>query len=235
MKRKRPFFLVSVLSRALPPRVREEIVGDLLEDFERHGRSRLWLLFQVIALSWAYRPRRRPAVSKPAAIADDARSGVRSLRRRPAFAVIAGSLVALGIGANAAMFQWVDALWNRSLPFREPEHLGRIFQTRDGSRESLSPPNFFDLAEQTASFASLASYWSPSVTLTGNGEPEKLLAATVSHAFFEVLGVEPFVGRGFSPEDDRPGADRVAVLGYGLYQRRFAGDPAVVGRSVLLD
>lgn len=232
MKRKPPRFSVWILNRVLPARLREEVVGDLIEDFERHRRSRLWVFAQALSIAWTYRERRPKRAEM---LVDDARCGVRSLRRRPAFAIVAGTLLALGIGANAATFQWIDALWNRSLPYEEPERLFRVFQTREGTRESLSPPNFFDVAEDTDTFASVASYWSPRVTLTGVGEPEKLLAATVSHGFFDALGVAPFAGRSFAPEDDRPGAARVAVVGYGLFQRRFGGDRAIVGRDVLLD
>jgi predicted permease len=212
--------------------VREEIVGDLLEDFERHDRSRVWILAQALSIAWTYRERRPKHHWK---LVDDTRSGLRSIRRRPAFALAAGMLLALGIGANAATFRWMDSLWNRSLPYEAPEHLVRIFQTREGIREPLSPPNFFDLTEEGDAFSGVASYWSPTVTLTGDGEPEKLLAATVSHSLFEVLGVAPYAGRDFVPEDDRPGAPRVAILGYGFFQRRFAGDRAVLGRDVVLD
>jgi putative ABC transport system permease protein len=169
------------------------------------------------------------------ALLHDARSGARSLRRRPAFALAAGALLALGVGLNAAMFQWTDALWNRALPYPEPDRLVQVFHTREGSRESLSPPNYFDLAEERDVFEEVAAYWSPNLTLTGDADPEKLLAATVSHPFFDVLGVAPFMGRSFTADDDRPGAPPVAVLGHGLLQRRFAGDRAVVGRDILLD
>ena len=146
MKRRPPRLALAILNRALPAPVREEIVGDLLEDYERHGRSRLWILSQALSIAWTYRER-RPRTS--GALFDDLRSGVRSLRRRPAFAIVAGTVLALGIGANAAMIQWVDALWNRSVPYPEPERLVRVFQVRGESRDSLSPPNYFDLAEET--------------------------------------------------------------------------------------
>lgn len=235
MNRKPPRLALALLNRLLPIVVREEIEGDLIEEFERHRRTRLWFCRQVLSISWAYRP--RPGVGKEAAgtFLDDVRSGARSLRRRPAFTGFAASLLALGIGVNAAMFQWVDALWNRAVPYPEPDRLIRLFHARERGRENLSPPNYFDLADEPDVFERLAGYWSPSLTLTGDGEPEKLLAAAVSHGFFEVLGVAPIAGRSFASEDDRPGAVPVAVLGYGLFQRRFAGDRAVVGRDILLD
>ncbi len=232
---KPPRLALAILNRAVPAAAREEIEGDLIEEYERHGRTRFWFWRQAVSIAWTYRP--RPAVKEPVAevLFDDARSGFRSLRRRPAFAIVAGTLLALGVGVNAAMFQWADALWNRPLPYAEPERLVRVFHAREGSRENLSPPNYFDLAEETELFEGLAGYWSPSLTLTGTGDPEKLLAATVTHGFFEVLGVAPVVGRHFAPEDDRPAAPLVAVLGYGLFQRRFASDRGIVGRDILLD
>jgi putative ABC transport system permease protein len=233
MNRRPPRLALALLHRALPDAVREEIVGDLIEDF--HGRSRLWLWRQAISIAWTYRPRRAAKERVAGALFDDARSGLRSLRRRPAFAAVAGTLLALGVGLNAAMFQWADALWNRPLPYSEPERLVRVFHAREEGRENLSPPNYFDLASERDVFEAVAGYWSPSLTLTGDGEPEKLLGATVSHRFFEVLGVAPVAGRTFTPEDDRPGAQPVAILSYGLFQRRFAGDRRVVGRDVLLD
>lgn len=159
MRRKPPRFALALLHRAVPAAVREEIVGDLIEDFERHGRSRLWLFRQAVSIAWTYRA--RPAVKEPVAEAlfDDARSGVRSLHRRPAFAVVAGTLLALGVGVNAAMLQWADALWNRPLPYPEPERLVRVFHAREGSRENLSPPNYFDLAEERDVFEGVAGYW----------------------------------------------------------------------------
>jgi hypothetical protein len=235
MTRRPPRLGLALLSRFLPAAAREEIEGDLIEEYQRHRRTRLWFWTQMLSISWSYRP--RPTAKKRIAetLVDDLRSGARSIRRRPAFGLVGGTLLALGVGVNAAMFQWIDALWNRTLPYPEPERLVHVFQTREGGRENLSPPNYFDLTEEPDLFERVAGYWSPSLTLTGDGEPEKLLAATVSHGFFEVLGVTPLLGRSFTPEDDRPGAPRVAVLGFSLFHRRFANDGAVVGRDILLD
>ena len=102
----------------------------------------------------------------------------------------------------------------------------RVFQTRGGTRGSLSPPNYFDLREDQGVFSGLAAYWSPSVTLTGEGDPERLLAATVSYNLFDVLGVPPVLGRAFTAEDDEPGAPLVAIVGHGLFARRFGSDHA---------
>ncbi len=103
-------------------------------------------------------------------------------------------------------------------------------------RRSISPPNYFDLKDQARSFAGVAAYWSPSVNLSGDGsDPEKIQAATCSYDLFSVLGVNALVGRALTADDDVPGARRVAVLGHGLWKRRFGGDPGVVGRETMLD
>ena len=132
MKRRPPGLAIALLNRALPRTVREEIVGDLLEDFERHRRSRFWLLRQAVAIAWTYRPRSRGTGPAAEALLDDARSGARAARRRPAFAIVAGTLLALGVGVNAAMFQWVEALWNPPLSYPAPDRLVRVFQAREG-------------------------------------------------------------------------------------------------------
>jgi hypothetical protein len=118
-------------------------------------------------------------------------------------------------------------------PTGTPSSLVSTFEiNRNGQRRSLSPPNYFDLKEQTRAFSGMAAYWSPSVSISGSdGEPEKVLAATCSNELFAVLGVSPQLGRGIQLEDDVPGATRVAVLGHGLWQRRFGGHPQAVGRD----
>jgi putative ABC transport system permease protein len=228
MKRRPPRLALALLRLFVPEPVREEIEGDLLEEYEAHRRTPGWFWKESASIAWSYRVRME-------SVLDDGRAALRGFGRRPAFALLAGTLLALGIGVTGATFLWIDALWNKVLPYPEPERLVRLFQAREGSRENLSPPNYFDLASESGLFESIAAYWTPSVTLTGDGEPEKIMAATVSHQFFEVLGVSPVLGRGFTAEDDRPGAPPVAILGHGLFQRRFAGDSSLIGRDILLD
>ena len=126
----------------------------------------------------------------------------------------------------------------RPLPYPNASELVAVVQvaTETGASRPISPPNYFDLREQSKSFSGIAAYWSPSVSISGTGiEPEKVLAATCSSDLFRVLGIAPAAGRGFVDDDDRPGAQRVAILGHGLWQRRFGGDAGAVGRELMLD
>ena len=114
----------------------------------------------------------------------------------------------------------------------------RVYQTTrlTGHRGSLSPPNYFDLKDHSPAFESMAAFWSPSINLTSPGaDPEKVLAALCSHDLFATLEVPARIGRTFTPEDDAPGAAQVAVIGYGLWQRRFGGEAGAIGRAVLID
>ena len=161
---------------------------------------------------------------------------MRSLARRPGFTAVVVLTLALGIGANTGLFSVVNAVLLRPLPYPEPERLVRFLGTREGEiRDTISYPNFFDWREASTTFSEAAAYdeWSPS--LTGEGRPERLEAALVSSEFFGVLGVQAAQGRLFVAEEDIDGQDDVVVLTHGLWQRRFGGDPGVVGRSVLLN
>jgi predicted permease len=215
-----------LLESWLPPEAAEAIAGDLVEEYRRAGRSRAWFWRQALSITWSY--------TLEAGL-EEIHAAARSSWRRPRFAGGIVVLLALGIGANVAMFHWVEHVLHRPLPYPEPDRLVRVFQVKEGTRESLSPPNYFDLSKEQSAFEGIAGYWSPSVTLTGAGESEKLLAATVSHSLFEVLGVAPSIGRGFGADDDQPGAPRVVILGDGLFRRRFGGDPGIVGRDITLD
>jgi putative ABC transport system permease protein len=158
--------------------------------------------------------------------------------RTPLFTIVAVLMIALGIGANSAIFSLVNSVVLRPLPYPSPQQLVRIYQTAQttGRRGSLSPPNYFDLKDRVPGVQSAAAFWSPSVTLTSLGaDPEKVLAATCSYNLFTTLDVAPRLGRAFTRDDDQPGAPLVAVIGHGLWQRRFGGDAGVIGREVMLD
>ena len=171
------------------------------------------------------------------ALVQDLRIAVRGYLKNPLFTAVVVTILALAIGANSAIFTVVNAVLLRPLAYPDASSLVSAFQVnRDAQRRPLSPPNYFDLKEQTHTFSGMAAYWSPSVSISGaDGEPEKVLAATCSNELFGVLGVSPQLGRGIRPEDDVPGARRVAVLGHGLWQRRFGGHPQAVGRELMLD
>jgi putative ABC transport system permease protein len=133
----------------------------------------------------------------------------------------------------------VNAVLLRPLPYPDPEELVMVWQDHrrlDGpATEWASPDNFFDWRDQNEVFDGMFAFSDFGPTLTGEGEPEQLQGAVVSHDALEILGVEPLLGRSFPPEEDRAGAERVVLLSHSLWQRRFGADPAVLGRSITLD
>ncbi|OLE15006.1 MAG: hypothetical protein AUI36_38415, partial [Cyanobacteria bacterium 13_1_40CM_2_61_4] len=167
------------------------------------------------------------------------RYGLRSLLKRPGFTAVALIALALGIGANTAIFSLVNAVLLRPLPFAEPDRLVWMWGNirNSSSRASVSPLDFLDYRKQNTTFEQFAaSFGIPlALNLTGNGEPERLSAAAVTGNYFQALGVKPALGRTFLLENESPGRDQVAVLSYGLWQKRFGGDPAIVNKTVTLD
>ncbi|HEY6186739.1 MAG TPA: ABC transporter permease [Pyrinomonadaceae bacterium] len=166
----------------------------------------------------------------------DMRYGVRLLIKRPAFTVIAVLTLALGIGANTAIFSVVNAVVLRPLPYAQPDRLVMIWETMPGNdRRWVAPGNFIEWRRQSQAFEQIAAYSNASLNLTGEGEPEKLTGAAVTPNVFTTLGVEAALGRTFLAEDEQREGERVVVLSDGLWQRRFGADPNVLGRSLTLD
>ena len=168
----------------------------------------------------------------------DVKIAVRLYVRKPLFTIVVLAVLGLAIGVNSAIFTVVNAVLLRPLEYPRASELVRVFQvaTDTQARRPISPPNYFDLRDDARAFSGVAAYWSPSVTISGpGGEPEKVLAATCSSDLFGVLGISPGAGRAFVADDDLPGGARVAILGHGLWQRRFGGDPGAIGRELLLD
>ena len=169
----------------------------------------------------------------------DLRYGFRTLLKRPGFTLIAVVALALGIGANTAIFSLVNAVLLKPLPFPEPDQLvwawGNIRNA--GSRASVSPLDFLDFRSQNKTFEQFAaSSTQPlAVNLTGTGEPERLSASGVTGNYFQALRVQPALGRGFTLENERPGQEQVAVLSYALWQSRFGGDASIVNKNIVLD
>jgi putative ABC transport system permease protein len=169
----------------------------------------------------------------------DLRYGIRGLLKRPGFTLVALIALALGIGANTAIFSLVNAVLIQPLPFEQPDRLvwmwGNIRQ--GGNRASVAPLDFLDYRQQNTTFEHFAASFSvpAHAILTGNGEPERLSAAGVTGNYFQALGVNPALGRGFVLENEKPGTDHVTILSFGLWQRRFGGDPDIVGKSILLN
>ena len=170
----------------------------------------------------------------------EVRRAVRSLLRAPGFTVVVVATLALGIGANTAIFSVVDGVLLKRLPYPQPEELVSVWQdvSRRGGpvREWFSYPALEDVRDEPGLFQGAAVWggWRP--TLTGTGEPEVMVGAEVSAGMFpDVLRVRPALGRAFLPEEDNEGAGAVVILSHDLWQSRFAGDPRVVGRSVTLN
>ncbi len=172
-------------------------------------------------------------------VLQDIRHALRGLGKRPGFAAMTVLTLAIGIGANAAIFSAVRAVLLRPLPFAAPEQLVQLFSTTvrtpDRAAGTASPPDFVDWRRDHASFTELAAVNAGTYALTGLGAAEQISGANVTGAFFEVLGVQPLVGRTLQPEDDRVGGPDVAVLGHGLWSRSLGGDPAAVGRTLTVD
>ncbi|HEV7472693.1 MAG TPA: ABC transporter permease, partial [Pyrinomonadaceae bacterium] len=169
----------------------------------------------------------------------DIRYGLRSLLKRPGFTVIALIALALGIGANTAIFSLVNAVLLRPLPYAEPHRLVWVFGNirNGGNRASVSPLDFLDYRAQNTTFEEFAASFSVPrpVNLTGSGEPERLTGAGVTGNYFNVLGVKPALGRTFVLENEKTGNDQVTVLSYALWQKRFAGDPDILNKTITLD
>jgi len=168
----------------------------------------------------------------------DLRFGARGLARSPGFAAVALATIALGVGANTAIFSVVDAVLLRPLPFPEPERLVAAFQTQPTqgiSQNGVSYPNYADWRDQAKSFDALAAIRMHDYTLTGQGDPTLLIAGTVTSNLFQILRTPPLLGRALAASDDDPSAPPVAVLGERLWRSRFNADPAIVGKPILLD
>jgi putative ABC transport system permease protein len=171
----------------------------------------------------------------------DARYGVRTLAKAPAFSLAAVLILSLGIGANTAMFSVVNAVILRPLPFADSSRIMRVWHTppaeQFGGRATfaVSPANYLDWQVQNHVFERMAIYTFRRLNLTGSGAPEALGAALVSADFFKVLGVQPMRGRTFTAGDDEPGAPNIVIISESVWRDRFAADPTVVGRSISLN
>jgi putative ABC transport system permease protein len=164
------------------------------------------------------------------------RQAARLLARSPGFTFVAVLTIALGVGANTAIFTMVDAVLLKPLPYREPDRLALIEETtKDGRRISVSWLDFLDYQSQSRSFESMAARRSQNVVLTGSGEASRHRSLAVSASFFPILGIQPVLGRLFTPQEDRPGAEPVILLSHALWQSRFSGDRQVLGKSITVN
>ncbi|MBC7894081.1 MAG: ABC transporter permease [Cytophagaceae bacterium] len=171
-------------------------------------------------------------------LGQDLRYALRALRRSPGFNFVAGLTLALGIGASAAIFSVVNAVLLRPLPYHEPDRLVRLFTAFNGQgteRYAMSQPEFMDYRALTQVFEGAAAIRGSSLTLTGKGEPERLRGLAATRDLLPVLGIAPLRGRNFESDEGRTGTEPVVILSHDLWTRRFAGDPALVGRSIVLN
>ena len=166
----------------------------------------------------------------------DVRYSLRVLGKNPGFAAIAILTLALGIGANTALFSVVNGVLLRPLPYPQSDRIVAISEkTANFDRSSISYPNFLDWRRSNSTFSSIAAYRSDDFSMTGSGEPERVRIGMVSAGFFEILGVTPTRGRLFTPEEDRLGTTPVAILSAGLWQRKFGSAPDIVGKRITMN
>ena len=166
----------------------------------------------------------------------DIRYALRVLRARPAFSAVAILTLALGIGANTAIFTVVNAVLLRALPFHEPDRLVLLLErTARFPTVTTSWQNYVDWRDQSRSFDAVGALRSVTMTMTGGAEPERVPAKMITAATLPILGVSPAIGRNFSPEEDRPGSAGVALLSDALWRRRFGAAQDITGRAMTLD
>ncbi|HEY7545074.1 MAG TPA: ABC transporter permease, partial [Blastocatellia bacterium] len=169
----------------------------------------------------------------------DIRYGFRAMRKSPAFTAVAVLTLAIGIGANTAIFSVVNAVLLRLLPYHQPDRLVLMWEFNHKlatiPRMWVSYPNFRDWERNNQVFDGLGAYRSSSVSITGRGEPEQIRTGKVSASVFPLLGIQPALGRMFLPDEDRPGASATVILSHALWERKFDSDISVIGQSVALD
>jgi putative ABC transport system permease protein len=226
--------LYRALLHLYPASFRNEYGHEMAALFARRRRDASWplgVLALWLGLLW------ETAANAAAVHADilrqDLRQTARALGRSPGFALTAVLVVALGVGANTAAFSLADKVLVRPLPFPDSQRLVKLWETLPGySRMELSPADFRDWAEMSHSLESIAAYVTMPMNVVGLGDPQRLDSTRVTAATLPMLGVQPVLGRVFTPAEDEDGADGTLVLSYALWQAQFGGDAAVLGRAV---
>jgi putative ABC transport system permease protein len=166
----------------------------------------------------------------------DLRYGVRTLRKTPGFTVIALATLALGIGANTAIFSFVDGVLLKPLPYADADRIVRVLEKPPlGERNGISTLNFLDWRGQNTVFEKMAAQSGADVTLTGEGQAVQLRQGLVSAPFFDIFGTRPVLGRTFAADEDQPGKDHVVLLSHAIWQSQFGGDPNLIGKTIRLD
>ncbi len=166
----------------------------------------------------------------------DLRFGARMLLKHPTVTLVAVLTLALGIGANTAIFSVVNAVMLRPLPYKEPHRLVSVWASvPEYGRWRASPATFLDWKKQNTTFEDMAAFGASTMTLTGDGEPEQILGARASAGYFTVVGVEPALGRSFVAEEYEPGKGQVVILGDGLWRRRYGGNAQIINKPITLN
>ena len=171
----------------------------------------------------------------------DIRYAFRMLHKRPGFTVIVVLTLALGIGANTTIFSAIDAVLLNPLPYKDPQRLMVIWETNKQlgpemwDRNEATIGNFLDWRSQNQSFDQLGALFDTSMNLTGVGEPQRIRSFVVTSNFFQVLGVQPMLGRSFLPESEKPGSPFTAIISYELWQRQFGADPGLINKTLTLN
>jgi putative ABC transport system permease protein len=252
--------LYRVLLLAFPRKVRREFGDEMTRLFDAQWRDareagesigRLWVRAGVdairhgtaerLAMMRERRIRREPEASEGVrmhALRQDFKYAVRLLGRQPGISLTAVITLALGIGANSAMFSAVDAILLRSLPYQDPDRLVMVWEKRQAEGvfdNVVAPADYVDWARMNTVFESMAAFAPSSVDLTGVGDAVRIPAGVVSPPFFEVFKVRPALGRTFLAEEGTVGRHRVVMLMHGMWQRRFGSDPGIVGRKIVLN
>lgn len=222
-------FCVWLLERFLPEDASDHVIGDIVE---QEGRGSLRMLYETMAALILLRAKRPRGDHMVETFVNDMRLGLRLLRRSPAFASTAILTLGLSIGATAAIFSVIDPVLLRPLPYHESERISFVWErNRDGTRDNVGFQTIKDIADRAKSIDRWAAVggWSPTV---GDTEPETINGDRVSWSYFRLLGVSPAIGRDFLQEEDQPGHQLEVILSHGLWQRKFGGDPAIVGRKI---
>ncbi|HEU5233706.1 MAG TPA: ABC transporter permease [Terriglobales bacterium] len=201
------------------------------EEARRRALIKLGGMDQV---SEAYREQRGIPILET--MAQDIRFAIRGMRKNPGFTAVALLTLALGIGANTALFSVVNGVLLNPLPYPNPEQLVILFgQTKQFEHASVSYPNYLDWEKQSHSFSSMAAFRGESFNVTGQDEPERLPGYMISSTFFSTLGVSPILGRTISAQEDIAGGSPVALIGEGLWKRKFGASSSVLGRTMVLN
>jgi len=252
-----PMRKLAALARPLVPRgLRDRVFDPAVADAAREHRIRrrrsrsllsragadAWFAMRVLQAMLECREMARDARQpfelreRPTFMSSqDVRFALRTLRKSPGFTAAAVLAIALGIGANAAIFTVVKQVLLQPLPFDEPSRLIDVNEYAAERATAVSPPNFMDWRAQNRTLSGLTAYTDQVMTLSGGMEPTRVLAGLIEAEFFDVLRVRPQLGRPFIADDMRPGARAVVLLGHGLWQRGYGGDRAIVGRTIVLE